>query len=181
MKITETKIKGLKIINGLKFSDDRGYFREIFKNKIIKKQDLIFWCMSTSKKDVLRGLHLQHQNSQGKFVSVVKGKILDVAVDCRYNSKTFGKHFKIILSENNCKALFIPAGFAHGFLSLSKENTVFYGCSNYRSAKSELTINWLDPDIKIKWPKNKKIISKKDKVGISLKDYKKLLLKKNST
>ena len=171
MKILNTKFNGLKIIGGIKFVDSRGYFREIFLKKLFKKNKFIFWCMSKSKKNVLRGMHLQTKKSQTKFISVVKGKILDVVIDCRPKSKSFGKNFKTILSEENCKSLLIPAGFAHGFLTLGKENIVFYGNDNYRSANNEVTISWNDPIIKINWPSGKKIISNKDKSGISFKEF----------
>ena len=171
MKILKTKFKGLRVIKGVKFDDSRGYFREIFLNKLFKKKKFIFWCMSKSKKNVLRGMHTQTKKTQAKIVSVVKGKILDVVIDCRPKSKSFGKHFKIILSEKNCKSLLIPAGFAHGFLTLDKENIVFYGTDNYRSANNEVTISWNDPIIKINWPSGKKVISSKDKSGISLKEF----------
>ena len=171
MKILNTKFNGLKIIEGIKFDDSRGYFREIFLKKLFKKKKFIFWCMSKSKKNVLRGMHIQTKKTQTKIVSVVKGKILDVVIDCRPKSKSFGKHFKTILSEKNCKSLLIPAGFAHGFLALGKENIVFYGNDNYRSANSELTIRWNNPSINIKWPSGKKIISNKDKSGISFKEF----------
>ena len=127
--------------------------------------------MSKSKKNVLRGMHLQTKNQQEKFITVVKGKILDVVVDLRIKSKTFGKHFKILLSEKNCKSILIPKGFAHGFLALDKENVIVYGNSNYRSKKSELGIIWNDQDLNVKWPKKKFIISKKDKKNISLKKF----------
>ena len=127
--------------------------------------------MSKSKKNVLRGMHLQTKNQQEKFITVVKGKILDVVVDLRIKSKTFGKHFKILLSEKNCKSILIPKGFAHGFLALDKENIIVYGNSNYRSKKSELGIIWNDQDLNVKWPKKKFIISKKDKKNISLKKF----------
>ena len=127
--------------------------------------------MSKSKQNVLRGLHLQTKNQQEKFISVVKGKILDVVVDLRKNSKTFGKHFKIILSEKNCKSILIPEGFAHGFLGLDKENIIVYGNNNYRSKNSELGILWNDKDLNINWPKKKFIISKKDRKNFSLKKF----------
>ena len=171
MKILNTKFNGLRIIEGIKFDDSRGYFREIFLKKLFKKKKFIFWCMSKSKKNVLRGMHIQTKKTQTKIVSVVKGKILDVVIDCRPKSKSFGKHFKTILSEKNCKSLLIPAGFAHGFLTLDKENIVFYGCDNYRSANNEVTINWDDPSVNIKWPSGEKIISNKDKSGISFKEF----------
>ena len=171
MKILNTKFNGLKIIEGIKFEDSRGYFREIFLQKLFKKKKFIFWSMSKSKKNVLRGMHLQTKKTQTKIISVVKGKILDIAIDCRLNSKNFGKHFKIILSEKNCRSVLIPSGFAHGFLALDKENIIFYGSNNYRSANSEVTISWDDPSANIKWPPGKKIISNKDKSGISFKEF----------
>ena len=176
MKIQKTAFKGLKIIIGKTYYDSRGFFREIYKKKILKNHRPIFWCTSKSKKNVLRGLHLQTRNTQEKFVSVIKGKILDVVVDVRSKSKTFGKHFKIILSDKNAKSLLIPAGFAHGFGGLEKNNLVFYGCTNYRSAKDELGILWNDKSLKIKWPIKKPIISSKDKNNITFEKYKNLYL-----
>ena len=115
---------------------------------------------------------MQTRNSQSKFLSVVKGRILDVAVDLRKNSKTYGKHFKIVLSEKNGKHLFVPKGFAHGILGLDKENILHYACSNYRDPKSEVSIKWDDTDLKINWGVKKPIISKKDKLALSFKDFK---------
>ena len=107
MKIKKTKFKDLIVFKSKNYYDKRGLFRELaLKNKIKKK--LIFTVVSRSKKNVLRGLHMQKKFKQGKYVSVLKGKILDVAVDCRKKSKTFGKHFKIVLSERNCNSIFIP-------------------------------------------------------------------------
>ena len=171
MNFKNTKFKGLKIILGKNYYDTRGLFKEIFVKKKFKIHNPIFWCMSKSKKNVLRGLHLQTNNSQEKFVTVVKGKILDVVVDLRKKSKTFGKHFKITLSERNAKSLLIPSGFAHGFLGLDNENIVLYSNNNYRSKKSETGIIWNDRQLNIKWPKRKFIISKKDKNNLSMKDF----------
>jgi len=171
MKIIKTKFKELLIIDGIKFFDSRGYFREIFKNKFLQRKKFVFWCMSKSKKNVLRGLHLQKKIQQEKFISVVKGKILDVAVDLRKNSKTFGKHYRTILSENNSRSVFIPKGFAHGFLCLDKENIIVYGNSEYRSKKNEIGLVWNDKDLNIKWPKKKVIISPKDKSNLTLKEF----------
>ena len=150
MNKIKTNIKGLIILKGKTFYDARGFLRETFKKKIIKK-NLIFTIISKSNKNVLRGLHLQTINAQDKYISVLKGKILDVAVDLRKNSKTFGKHFKLILSEKNSKSFFIPKGFAHGFLGLDKENIVLYGCTNYRSKNHEVSLLWNDLDLKINW------------------------------
>ena len=170
MEIKKTKFKDLLIIKQKNNSDNRGSLRETFNNKLLKKKFVFEYC-TTSKKDVLRGFHFQSKFKQSKFVNVLKGKILDVVIDCRPKSKSFGKHFKTILSEKNCKSLLIPAGFAHGFLALDKENIVFYGTDNYRSANNEATISWNDPIIKINWPSGKKIISNKDKSGISFKEF----------
>lgn len=171
MKLNNTKIKGLKIFKGINFYDTRGFFREIFSKKKIKIHNPIFWCVSKSQKNVLRGLHLQTKNSQEKYVSVLKGKILDVVIDLRKNSKSFGKHIKIILSETNAKSILIPSGCAHGFLGLDKENIVLYSNNNYREKNNEVGLIWNDKNLKIKWPKKKLIISKKDKNNLSLKDF----------
>ena len=170
MKLIKTKFKDLLIFEKKYFTDNRGYFLELYKRKIIKK-DFPFTCISYSKKNVIRGLHLQTKNTQAKYVSVLKGKILDVVVDLRKNSKTYGKTFKIILSEKNSKSLYIPEGFAHGFCGLEKENYMLYSCSNYRDKESEIGIIWNDKNLKIKWPKIKAIISKKDKNNISFEEF----------
>ena len=171
MKFTKTRFKGLIIYNGKNFKDKRGFFREVFKKKEIKK-DLPFLCLSYSKKNVLRGLHIQTKNSQGKFISVIKGKIFDVAVDLRKNSPTYGKYFSIILSSKNCKSLYIPPNFAHGFLSLDKENYVLYSNTKYRSKKYETGLKWNDKNLKIRWPIKKPILSLKDKKNHEFKNFK---------
>ena len=102
------------------------YDKNLSYAKKIANKKIVFSVISKSKKNVLRGLHLQTKNPQGKFITVIKGKIFDVVVDCRKNSKTFGKSFKIILSSKNCKSIYIPPGFLHGFLGLEKENTVIW-------------------------------------------------------
>jgi len=170
MKKIKTNFKDLVVYKGKKFSDKRGFLREIFHGFILKKK-LVFSITSKSSKNVIRGLHLQTKRKQDKYITVLKGKILDVAVDLRKNSKTFGKHFKIIISEKNCKFLFIPKGFAHGFLGMAKENIVLYSCTNYRDIKSEKTINWNDPELNINWKIKKPILSKKDKNAQSLKQF----------
>lgn len=162
MRKIKTKFKDLSVFHSKSHADTRGYFRELVLEKEVKTK-LRFYVVSKSKKNVLRGLHFQKKNPQGKFLSVLKGEIFDVALDCRPGSKTFGKHFKILLSEKNCKSIYIPPGFAHGFLGMKKENIVMYGCTQYRDAKSESGIIWNDPYLKIKWPKSKPILSAKDK------------------
>ena len=170
--IRKLKFKDLLIISNTSFKDKRGYFKELLKEKKLKKR-FPFLVMSFSKKNVIRGLHLQKKNSQGKFISVIKGKIFDVVVDLRKNSKTYGKHLSTILSEKNSKSIFVPPGFAHGFCALSKENYIVYSCTKYRDEKSEIGIKFNDKDLKIKWPIKKPIISAKDKNNLSLKEFKK--------
>ena len=174
MKIISTKFSGLKVIQSKSYKDNRGLFKEDYKKKFFKNKNFVFGCTSSSKKNVIRGLHLQTKYSQEKYVSVLKGAIIDVAVDLRKKSKTYGKHYKIILSDTNAKSIFIPAGFAHGFLALKKENIIYYTCTNYRSAKHEVGILWNDKDLKIKWPIKNPVISKKDKKNIKFTDFKKL-------
>jgi dTDP-4-dehydrorhamnose 3,5-epimerase len=165
-------IQGIKIFRSNIYKDQRGLFKEIYKKKKLKQnKELIFHCMSISKKNVLRGLHIQTKNPQAKFFSIIKGEIFDVVVDLRRNSKTFGKYFSIILSNQHYSSIYIPEGFAHGFYALDKENIVYYGCSNYREKDHEIGILWNDPDLKIKWPANKPILSKKDTLNISFREY----------
>ena len=147
MKKKFTKFKNLYVFEGKRYNDNRGFLREIFLEKIVKKK-INFTIVSCSKKNVLRGLHYQIINPQDKFITVIKGKILDVVVDLRKNSKTFGKHFKIEVSEFNSKFLFVPKGFAHGFLGLNKENIVVYSLTNYRNIEGERSLHWNDKDLK---------------------------------
>jgi len=168
--IKKTKFKDLIVINKDKFKDNRGYFQEIYKENRIKRK-FPFVVMSYSKKNVLRGLHIQRKKPQGKIVSVLKGQIYDVALDLRKNSSTFGKVFKCILSAKNSKSIFIPPGFAHGFITMDKENIVIYSCTKYRDKKSETTIIYNDKNVNIKWPSKKMIISSKDKKGITFNEY----------
>ena len=162
---------GIKIFSPEVFKDNRGSFREVYKKKFIKNKNLIFSCLSVSKKNVLRGLHIQTKNSQAKFLTVIKGEIFDVAVDLRKKSKTFGKYFSINLSSKNYCSIYIPEGFAHGFYCLDKENIVHYCNSNYRNKNYETGILWNDPDLNIDWPIKNPILSIKDKNNLSLKEY----------
>tara|TARA_B100001057_G_scaffold53921_1_gene47874 strand:- start:1370 stop:1897 length:528 start_codon:yes stop_codon:yes gene_type:complete len=172
MKIIKTKFDGLKIYRKNTYKDNRGYFRELFVSKNLSK-NFPFEVMSYSKKNVLRGLHLQIKNPQGKFVTVLSGKIFDVALDCRVKSKTYGKYFSIILSEKENDSLFIPEGFAHGFCSLSDKTIMHYKCTNYRDINSEVGILWNDHELDIKWPIKNPILSKKDLSNISFKSFRK--------
>ncbi len=171
--IFKTKFKDLVIVQNNIYKDKRGYFKELLREKELKVK-FPFTVMSYSKKNVIRGLHLQIKNPQGKYISVLRGKIFDVAVDLRSKSKTFGKYFSTILSEKNAKSIYIPKGFAHGFCGLEKENYIIYSCSNYRDAKNEIGIKYNDKNLKIKWPTKKPIVSKKDKKNISFEEFKKI-------
>ena len=170
MKKIKTKLKDLVLVKSKVFSDKRGFFKEIEKKNILKKK-FVFDCFSYSEKNTLRGLHLQTTKSQAKFITVVQGKILDVVVDLRKNSKTFGQHYKIVLSENKAKYLFVPKGFAHGFLCLDKENIIVYNCSNYRAAKYEKILKWDDKNLKINWGIKNPILSKRDQNGQGFDEF----------
>ena len=180
MKIKSTNFLGLKIVYSRNFKDYRGLFRENYKKKLFKNKNFVFGCVSKSRKNVIRGLHLQTKFPQEKYISVLKGSIMDVALDLRKKSKTFGKYFKIILSDKNAKSIFVPAGFAHGFIGLEKENIVYYTCTNYRSKKNEVGLAWNDRDLNIKWPTNNPIISIKDRNNLKFKEFKKKYIKKKS-
>ena len=168
MKLISTRISGPKIIKSKIFKDKRGYLRETYKKSLFNKINFPFDVMSFSNKNVLRGLHIQTKNTQAKIITVTHGKIFDVAVDLRKNSKTFGKYVSVIISDKSDFSFYIPKGFAHGFLCLSEKCTVNYKCSNYRDANSEKTLNWCDNNVKIKWPTKKPILSEKDKKGFNL-------------
>ncbi len=172
MIVKKTKFKGLLVVKQKNNFDNRGSLRETFNNKILNKNFVFEYC-TTSKKNVLRGFHFQTKNKQSKYVSVLKGKILDVVVDLRKKSKTFGKVFKIILSKNNALSLYIPAGFAHAYYSCEKENIIYYKLDNYYNPKFEKGIKYNDTSLKIKWPNNRMIVSKKDKKLITFSQFKK--------
>jgi len=170
MIIKKTKFKDLLIIKQKNNIDKRGSLRETFNDKLMKKKFIFEYC-TLSKKGVLRGFHFQTKFKQSKYVNVIKGKILDVVIDLRKNSKTFKKVFKIILSKENALGLFIPAGFAHAYYSYDKENIVYYKLDNYYAPKYESGIIFNDETLKIKWPKKKLIISAKDKRLRTINDF----------
>ena len=172
MKLLKTKIKGPMIIKSKIFKDKRGYLRETFRNNLIRKLSFPFDVMSYSRKRVLRGLHIQTKNPQAKIITVTHGQIYDVAVDLRKNSKTFGKYISLIISDKSDFSFYIPKGFAHGFMCLSKTCTVNYKCSSYRNPKSEKTLMWNDPFLRIKWPLKQPILSEKDKNGYNFNSFK---------
>jgi dTDP-4-dehydrorhamnose 3,5-epimerase len=170
MKVIKTKIKDLLIIKQKNNVDKRGSLREVFNKKLLKKNFVFEYC-TTSKADALRGFHFQHKYQQAKYVNVLKGKILDYVIDLRRNSITFGKTFKIILSDKNCLSLYIPEGFAHAYYSYEKINIVYYKLTNYYKPKFESGINLMDGKLKIKWPKKNLSISKKDKKLMSFREF----------
>ncbi|MBA1340037.1 MAG: dTDP-4-dehydrorhamnose 3,5-epimerase [Pelagibacterales bacterium] len=174
MKLVKTKIKDLLIVKTEVYKDKRGFFKEIIKKKYLNK-NFIFDCLSSSKKNTLRGLHIQLKNKQAKLITVVEGKILDVVVDLRKKSKTFGKTFSLIMSDKSDFSFFIPAGFAHGFLCLSKKCAIYYKCTHYQDRNSEKTLVWNDKKLNIKWGIKKPILSKKDQNGLSLNNIKRIL------
>ena len=180
MKIKETGIKGLLVIEPDVFGDSRGYFMESFSEKKFREEtgmDVTFVQDNESKSSygVVRGLHFQHPPySQAKLVRVVSGTALDVAVDLRECSETYGKHFSIELSGENHLQVFIPKGFAHGFAVLSEEVLFQYKCDEYYAPESEGAVIWNDPDLNIDWkiPHEDVRLSEKDKKHPGLKDLK---------
>lgn len=181
MEIVKTSIEGLLIIKPKVIQDERGYFMESFKESFITENfpEIKFIQDNESKSShgVLRGLHFQKPPyEQTKLVRVVKGKVLDVAVDLRSDSQTFGKWESIILSEDNKKQLFIPKGFAHGFVCLSNEVIFSYKVDNPYSSKHEMGIKYNDEELNIDWKirTSSILISKKDKKLISFQDFKNL-------
>lgn len=177
MKIEKTVFKDLLIINHDVYHDSRGLFKEVFRNNIIKENlsYKVNFCQYNYVKSsfmVLRGLHYQKGSyAQSKLISVTAGKILDIAVDIRENSKTYGKYFSYVLSSESNKSIFVPKGFAHGYLTLSETANVNYKVDSYYNKNSEGGISFKDKYLKIDWgvDENELIISDKDK---ELTDYK---------
>ena len=144
MRIYKTKFRDLLIIKQKNNVDKRGSLRETFNKKIFKKNKFVFEYCTVSKKNSLRGFHFQYKFQQAKYVNVLRGKILDCVIDLRKKSPTFGKIFKIILSEKNCLSLYIPEGFAHAYYSYDKMNIIYYKLTNYYKPKFEDGINVYD-------------------------------------
>lgn len=179
-KFHETSIEGLTIIEPHIFEDERGYMIKDFEKNIFSEQglpDFFIECNeSKSKKGTLRGLHFQQRYSQGKLIRVIKGKVFDVAVDLRFNSKTFGKWEGFELSDRNHNVLYIPKGFAHGYLALEEDSIFSYKCTDIYSPEYDSGIRFNDVDIGIKWPfnivgKENIIISEKDKKLMSFSEF----------
>ena len=176
MEITKTDIEGLLILQPKIWRDERGYFFESFREDVFKKLNLdlnfVQDNQSLSQKGTIRGLHFQKApNEQGKLVRVLQGKVLDVALDIRKNSATYGKYFSIELSDDNQTQFFIPPGFAHGFSTL-EDNTIFcYKCTNYYDKASEGGVLYNDPALGIDWKVEGLFVSDKDKELPRLKDF----------
>jgi dTDP-4-dehydrorhamnose 3,5-epimerase len=181
-KKIETPIKDLYIIEPKVFGDNRGFFMESWNKRDFEEIGLNMEFVqdnhSKSRKGVLRGLHFQTKNSQGKLVRCIKGKVYDVAVDLRKGSETFGEYFGIELTEENKKMFYIPEGFAHGFLALTEEVEFLYKATNYYTPEYDSGIIWNDKDINVDWPLEKYgikeeelLLSEKDKVQQTYKEY----------
>lgn len=176
MQIINTKIIDVRIIEPDVYGDDRGFFLETFsaaryKDMLGIDEHFVQDNHSRSQKGVLRGLHFQSQNPQGKLVRTVAGEVFDVAVDIRPESPTFKQWVGVLLSESNKRQLWIPAGLAHGFVVLSEHADFEYKCTEYYDPSSEQCIIWNDPDIDIQWPIEHPILSEKDKHGKRLVDW----------
>ena len=174
---TETKIKGLYVIDVKCYGDNRGYFMETYKKTDFEEAGLYYQFVqdnqSSSKKGVVRGLHFQKMFPQTKLVRVIKGAVYDIAVDLRKNSETYGQWFGILLTEENKKQFLIPRGFAHGFQVVSEYSEFAYKCDEVYHPEDEGGIKWDDPDIGIDWPEiDNVILSEKDKKNPLLKEAK---------
>ena len=166
IQVCRAPIEDILIINPKINNDSRGYFLESYKDSIFEQLGYSIRFVQDNQvksfKGALRGLHYQLNSPQGKLVWVSQGSVLDVAVDIRTNSSTFSKYFSKILDDKNHTRLYIPPGFAHGYLVLSETSIFHYKCTNYYDPKDEYGILWEDPTVGIEWPDNKKKISKKD-------------------
>lgn len=174
MKVHESKLSGVLVFELDRFNDPRGSFIESWHREKYARLgitcDFVQDNISYSKKGVLRGLHFQNPSPQGKLVFVLEGEVFDVAVDIRVGSPTFGKWFGMVLSCEDNKQLYIPEGFAHGFVVTSEMATFAYKCTGFYRKECEKTIRWDDPDIGIVWPIKNPILSEKDRSGSLLKE-----------
>jgi dTDP-4-dehydrorhamnose 3,5-epimerase len=174
MNVIPGRIKGLLVIEPKVFGDARGFFMETWNLQKYEQAGVsnhfVQDNISVSRRGALRGLHFQNPNAQGKLVSVLQGEVLDMVVDVRLGSPTFGQWEAVMLSSENRRQFYIPPGFAHGFAVVSETAMFHYKCTGFYSPKDELTIRWDDPDIGIKWPLDNPIVSEKDAKGLLLKD-----------
>lgn len=177
MEFIKTNIEGLLVIQPRVFGDERGHFFESFRqdkfNEAVGEEiNFLQDNQSLSSKNIVRGIHFQKAPfAQGKLVRVIKGAVIDVAVDLRKNSPTYGEHFSIELTEDNKKMFWIPAGFGHGFSSLEDETIFCYKCTNYYDKNSEGCIVWNDETLNIDWEVNNPIVSEKDKLGENFTNF----------
>lgn len=178
-KFIETGIEGLVIVEPTVFGDNRGYFMETYNYNEFAAAglDMVFVQdnQSKSKKGVLRGLHFQKANPQGKLVRAVRGEVFDVAVDLRVGSKTYGKWYGVLLSEENKRQFYVPEGFAHGFLVMTDTAEFVYKCTRFYDPSDEGGLMWDDPDVGVEWPIKEGmeiLLSEKDKKNTALKDLK---------
>jgi dTDP-4-dehydrorhamnose 3,5-epimerase len=181
MKVEETAIPGVLLVEPAVFGDARGFFSELFQ---VERYALNGVCatfvqdnLSRSARGVLRGLHIQNPNPQGKLVTVLSGAVLDVVVDVRVGSPTFGRHVAVELDDGNRRQLWIPRGLAHGFLVLSERADFFYKCDDFYSPADELVVKWDDPELGIAWGTSAPELSQRDRAGRPLAELKALLPK----
>jgi len=174
LRVLETGLDGVVIIEPRVHGDDRGFFQECWKASSFGRSGLpaafVQTNVSRSAKGVLRGLHYQYRQPQGKLVSVYEGRIFDVAVDIRQGSPSFGQWVGVELSADNHRQLYIPEGFAHGFIVLSSNALFHYHCTTEYSPQYDVAIAWNDPDIAVKWPCEPEAVSEKDRVAPFLRD-----------
>jgi dTDP-4-dehydrorhamnose 3,5-epimerase len=176
MQVKRTELSDVLIIEPKRVGDERGFFSELFRADSYAalglRESFVQDNLSRSTRGVLRGLHLQHPNAQGKLIAAIRGEILDVAVDARVGSPDFGRHVAVMLSEENGRQLFVPRGFAHGYLVLSETAVCLYKCDNYYSPADEIVIRWNDPDIGIRWPIANPSLSARDSSAPLLSEVK---------
>ncbi|MEJ6123828.1 dTDP-4-dehydrorhamnose 3,5-epimerase [Vibrio sp. 2-Bac 85] len=181
MKFIETNIPDVKIIEPQVFGDERGFFMETFRTTLFNEncgeREFVQENHSKSSHGILRGLHYQTENTQGKLVRVTKGEVFDVAVDMRKDSPTFGQWAGVLLSAENKRQLWVPEGFAHGFYVTTDEAEFVYKCTDIYNPSAEVSIKWNDPEINIEWPispDQKPLLSAKDENGLSFSEAPKL-------
>jgi len=177
MKFIETNIPDVKIVEPQVFGDERGFFMETFRTSLFNEQcgerEFVQENHSKSSHGILRGLHYQTENTQGKLVRVTKGEVFDVAVDMRKDSPTFGQWAGVLLSAENKRQLWVPEGFAHGFYVTTDEAEFVYKCTDIYNPNAEVSLKWDDPSLNIDWPieaDKKPLLSAKDEAGLSFTD-----------
>ena len=177
MNILETEIPGVLIIEPKIFGDNRGFFTELYQAKRFAECGIagqfVQDNLSRSARGVLRGLHIQNPKPQGKLVTVLRGAVIDVAVDVRVGSPTFGRHVKVELNDQNRRQFWLPRGFAHGFVVISESADFFYKCDDYYSPEDERVLKWDDPDLGVDWGNTNPELSQRDQSGrrlVQLKD-----------